>query len=278
MNDFPHIPGLTFKSLLGKGDSTNVYVAEVTEATEQWFAGQLVAVKVPHAQVAMDEERRKRLQRELEIGEKIRHPNLLRYYFKGETSDGKPYLVMELVRGIDLGRVIELEAPLDAERARRILLQIARGVNELHSFHVIHRDLKPENIMISEGDLVKVMDYGLARLIDTRVQLTNAGTFVGTMNYASPEHFRQEVVLQSDIWSIGVIGYEILTGNPPFKGKSLIELWKAIQLTRSPSVADTNPNVPSPIAHVIERCLEKDYQKRWTETGELISALQEAGN
>jgi len=270
----PEIPGLTVRTLLGKGDATNVYVAEVTEQTELWFPGQLVAVKVPHTSMEMDEERLQRLQRELEIGDKIRHPNLLRYFIKGETDKGRPYLVMELVRGLDLGTLIKDEAPLSPERVRGILTQIARGVRELHSFQVIHRDLKPENIMLSEGDLVKVMDYGLARLIDTRVQLTNTGTFVGTMNYASPEHFRQEVVPQSDLWSIGVIGYELLTGEAPFGGNSLIDLWKSIQLKRSPLVRGTNPDVPESLASAIDRCLKKDPADRWADADDLIKALE----
>ena len=237
-----------------------------------------VAIKVLPAAVAADPERLARFQREAEVLGALNHPHIAAIYGL-ERSDGTTALVMELVEGPTLADRIQ-EGPLTLDEALPIAKQIAEALEAAHDQGIIHRDLKPANIKVRNDGTVKVLDFGLAKAIEslgamsasgsmsptiTTPAMTHAGLILGTAAYMSPEQARGKAVdKRADIWAFGVVVYELLTGERPFKGEGIGEILAAV-IKDDPRLDD----VPARMRPLLQRCLEKDPRKRLRDIGDI---------
>ena len=251
---------------LGKGGMASVFKAERN--------GEPCALKRPLAVFLEEPEFLERFQREAEIGRTLHHPNIVRIFERGEV--GKvPYFTMELVRGETLQAHIRTHGALLPREATRVIAQVAEALDYAHLKGVIHRDLKPSNIMILEGGGVKVMDYGIARA--RRFDgLTIAGTFLGTPEYAAPETAQGKPTdARSDLYSLGVVFYEIVTGTKPFVGDTpFATLQKHCTAPPTPPSV-VAPGTPLALDAIILRLLSKDPEGRHASAEELLIDLRD---
>ena len=250
---------------LGKGGMGRVFVARDERL------GRKVAVKVVTA--AHDPDRVRRFEQEARTAGALEHPNVLAVYDLGE-QDGVPFLVTELLAGHTLRTLIE-GPRLPPAQAQGLLLQLARGLAAAHARGIVHRDLKPENLFLTDDGRLKILDFGLARLIDpgdSGPGLTVSGAIFGSPGYLSPEQARGERAgPPSDVFSAGAVIYEMLSGKRAFPGASLVEAGHAA-LTARP---DPLPGaVAPPLADVVMRCLEKDPQRRYQNGAALAAAVE----
>lgn len=250
-----------------------------------------VAVKVLPAQLADDDERLARLEREARAASALNHPNIVTIHDIGEHA-GTTFIAMELVAGRTL-QELAAEEPMPVDEVLDLASQIADGLAKAHAAGVLHRDIKPANLMVTDDGLVKILDFGLAKPLATaagrnepraagRTEIpasrvtteTAAGTLLGTPRYMSPEQLSEgRVDHRSDQFAFGVTLYEILTGELPFEGTSLPAVVTAILTRPAPSVRDVRKDVPSDLAEIIERCLEKDPDDRFASMAELGDEL-----
>ncbi len=221
-----------------------------------------------------DERLRLRFQREAEISARLQHPNITTVHDLG-IEDGIPYLVQELLSGEDLSDKIENQAPLDTATRLDYLLQMARGLAHAHKHGVLHRDVKPGNMRVLDNGRLKILDFGIARLVEERNPITTEGVAVGTVGYLSPEQFEGTGVdRRSDIFSFGVVAYELLTQVRPFPGSTFSEV--SFKLIHEPPIpmGEHWPDCPLALEHLVSRCLEKDKQHRYQDFNELIPDLE----
>jgi hypothetical protein len=206
----------------------------------------------------------------------LAHPNIVRVYDFGEDG-GRPYMVMEYVAGQNLRQIIARETPMSLKRVTSIMRQLAAALDFAHANGVIHRDIKPENILVTDRGEVKVGDFGIARAL-AGAGRTSAGTVLGTAAYASPEQFSsQAVTAESDLYSAGVVLYELLTGHVPFPGENSVAVGMA-QVTQQPPPPSTYvPSLSREIEAVVLKALAKDPAGRYHSGFELVTALQNAG-
>ena len=255
--------------LLGSGGMGRVYAARDTEL------GRDVALKV----ASFDgEEAQARLRREAQHASRLSHPHICHIYDVGR-ADGQLFVVMELVPGRSLAEVLR-EAPLPMASARRYGMEIADALAHAHEHGVTHRDLKSTNVMITPKRGAKVLDFGLARMLGTdqidalsrsQQSLTAEGTIAGTLPYMAPELLRgQRGDQRSDIWALGVLLYEMLAGDRPFAGATGFEISAAILHQQPPALPST---VPAPMRAIVQRCLEKNPDKRYQEAADVHLAL-----
>ena len=245
--------------------------------------GRMVALKVVRPQLTPDVATLRRFQREARAAAALKHPNIVDVYDLGESEDGTLYIAMELVDGIDLKAIIGDSGPLPSERVVRLVTQLGRALAMAHGNGVVHRDIKPQNIMIgtdAEGnDRVTLLDFGIAeaRRVDGGTELTAAGTVLGTPQYMSPEQARgsQEIDGRSDIYSLGVVMYEMLAGVVPFDDKSAVQLLVKHVQQPPPPISARNPDVlvPGGLERIVLRCLAKDPGERFQSGTELVAAL-----
>ena len=260
---------------LGQGGMGEVFLAEDTQL------GRRVAIKLLRPETISDEHARKRLVREARAAATLDHPNICSIYEVGE-ADGCSFIAMQYVEGETLDARIKSK-PLELKESLTIAAQIADGLAEAHSHGIIHRDIKPGNIMITSRGQAKVMDFGLARVIaeaveseaETQSLLTTPGTIVGTMPYMSPEQVRDEVLDgRSDIFSFGVVLYEMLTGRQPFSAESPAATLSAI-LTRDPlPLARYSDGVPAELERIVRKCLGKDRERRYQTSRDVAIDLE----
>jgi serine/threonine-protein kinase len=250
-------------SLLGAGGMGEVYLAEDTQL------GRRVAIKLLPPETFSDEHARKRLVREARAAATLDHPNICSIYEVGE-EDSRSFIAMQYIEGQTLDARIKGK-PLELKESLIIAAQIADALAEAHSHGIIHRDIKPGNIMITKRGQAKVMDFGLARVIagavdgeaETQSLLTAPGTIVGTMPYMSPEQVRGEVLdVRSDIFSFGVVLYEMLSGRQPFASESAAATISAILKEEPPSLLRYAPDLPEELQRIARKCLEKDRERR----------------
>ena len=265
----PLLPGTKLgryeiRSKLGKGGMGEVYLAEDTEL------GRLVAVKVLPPETISDEHARKRLVREARAAATLDHPNICAIHEVGEAG-GRSFIAMQYIEGETLAARIKSK-PLELKESLTVAVQIADALAEAHSSGIIHRDMKPGNIMITSRGQAKVLDFGLARVIagvvdreaETQSLLTMPGTIVGTMPYMSPEQVRGEVLDgRSDIFSFGVVLYEMLSGRQPFKSESAAATISAILNEEPPTLLRYAPHLPEELQRIARKCLEKDRERRY---------------
>jgi serine/threonine protein kinase len=247
----------------------------------------LVAVKVVRADLLQDMEARRRFRREAQIVARLQHPGIVSIFDFGTFADGGAYLVMELVRGEDLRRVLQREGSLDAARAARILSAVSQAIEAAHREGVLHRDLKPENILLpAAGDIeAKVLDFGVAKLIgessaDSRtveeVTLTAAGSIVGTPAYMAPEQLRGgRPDHRTDVFALGVIAYEMLSGELPFSRGSLADVILAQDRGAKP-LSSAAPHLSASVERVVMRALEADPHRRPPSPQEFAAAVVQA--
>ncbi len=249
------------ESKIGDGGMGAVYRAR------RLHIGDMVAVKILNSDRSADSRSIERFHREAKVGASLRHPNAVAVYDFGVSQDKLIYLVMELAEGKDLRSVIIQTGQISQIDAADIISQVCAVLNEAHRQNVVHRDLKPENILVSStptGQRVKVLDFGVAALRNAGVdKLTQAGSIVGTPHYMSPEQLMgEEVDGRSDIYSLGIILYEMLSGTVPFDSKTPTAI--AVQQVNNtpPSLRKLNPNVPPKVEAVVMRALKKRPEER----------------
>jgi serine/threonine protein kinase len=234
----------------------------------------LVAVKTIKGPV--DELAIEQFRKEWDVLIKLSHPNIVNIFDVGEFGEGedkKPYLVMQLLRGCHLGELLKTNGSrLEPERLVNIMCQVCRGLQEAHKHNVIHRDLKPSNLFVLEDDTVIVIDFGIVHLAgnETRTGLK------GTLPYMAPEQLEGKSSQQSDIYSLGVVCYEALTGRKPFDGKTPGELVDAIRSQIPPAISQLNDSVPFSLTQVIHRALAKQPYHRFSSAREFSDILQRA--
>jgi len=265
--------------LLGRGGMGVVFAAK------HLLLGERVAIKVLTSSVRQNPEALRRLQREARILARLRNEHVVRVLDLGELENGAPFVVMEYLAGCDLGSLLEKEGRLAPERAVEFALQTTVALAAAHGSGVVHRDLKPENLYRVDREdgtfILKVLDFGVSRLERAseedflRSSVTRTNAVVGTPLYMSPEQLRNSkgVDARSDIWSLGVVLYELLAGVPPFVGESFGDV--AIKIaTESPRpLSDFVSTIDPALAAVVIRCLEKDRESRFQNVGELARAL-----
>ena len=263
---------------IGAGGMGEVYLARDTRL------GRSVALKVLPPTLAGDGERRRRLEREAQAAARLNHPNIVTL-FSFEETDGVAFLTMEYVEGDPLSSHISRTGmPLD--RLLPVAIAIADGVAAAHRAGIVHRDLKPSNVMLtSSGSRPKVLDFGLARLhgpvMDAQAAtgtapITDVGHIVGTIAYMAPEQAEgRETDGRSDIFSLGVMLFEMATGRRPFNGDSSISVITSILRDTPPIVSDVKPTLPVEFARIVRRCLQKEPDRRYQTAVDLRNALEE---
>jgi serine/threonine-protein kinase len=263
---------------IARGGMGKVYRAE------QAPLGRLVALKVlnPNYTGENDPEFHKRFFLEASIASKLTHPNTVTIFDYGKTDDDIYYIAMELLEGRTLHRALREEGPFSPERVTHIARQICRSLREAHGLGVIHRDLKPANIYLvqhgDENDFVKVLDFGLVKnLEDKGEELTQTGLFMGSPKYMSPEQIRGERVdARVDVYALGVIMYEMLTGKVPFDRPNSVNILMAHIQEQVPPMSELNPNirVPPALEAVVQKCMAKGIEERYASMDEVLGALK----
>jgi serine/threonine protein kinase/Tfp pilus assembly protein PilF len=254
-------------SLLGEGGMGAVYKARDIEL------GRMVALKVIRRELSGNRAILDRFKQELILATQVTHKNVVRIYDLGE-ADGLKFITMEYVEGEDLRTVIQQRTKLPPREAVAFIEQVCRALEAAHGVGVIHRDLKPQNIMLDKSGRILVMDFGLARTLEGD-GMTQTGAMVGTMEYMSPEQaLAQSLDQRSDIFSVGLIFYELLTGATPFHADSaLASLIKRTQ-ERVVPVCELDHSIPIPLSQIVSRCLERDVALRYQTAAELLADLE----
>ena len=268
--------------LVGEGGLGRVYKAKHARMRR------LTAVKLLRPD-ALSEEAVLRFKREVKLTSRLNHPNTIAIYDYGESDDGQLYYAMEYLTGITLASLLEREGVLPVGRAIYLLRQILGSLAEAHGKNLIHRDIKPANIMVNrrggQCDLVKVLDFGLVKLIadadELEGDLTRMGTVSGTPLYIAPERLRsgQEVDARSDLYSVGTMAFLMLTGRAPYRGENQIELSLAVMNEPVPRASVFAPGpLPEPLDDLIAAAMAKDPEGRPASAEEMIAVLEALSN
>jgi predicted Ser/Thr protein kinase len=265
------------EELLGSGGMCDVYRAI------HLGMGKEVAVKVLKPALAVDGTIARRFEQEARAASRIHHPHAINVTDYGIADGVAPFIVMEFVKGPTLGELLRKEGAMSVERTANILRQACGALDEAHSVGVVHRDIKPDNIIIAEydgSDWAEVVDFGVAKVLEDvnrRSELTGANIIVGTPRYMSPEQCEEKPVdARSDIYSLGVVLYEMLSGEAPFKGDSSTRLLVAHASEPPAPLGEKRPDLPSDLIAVVMRALEKDPALRPQSAGELARQFEEA--
>jgi TolB-like protein/Tfp pilus assembly protein PilF/predicted Ser/Thr protein kinase len=252
---------------LGKGGMGRVYKALDKEINEE------VAIKLLNPEIASDDTTVGRFRNELKFARKIAHKNICKMYHLAKDAD-TPYITMEYVKGENLKSYIKRKRTLSEDKALSIAKQVCEGLMEAHRLGVVHRDLKPQNIMVDEKGDVKIMDFGIARSVEAP-GVTQTGVMIGTPDYISPEQAEGEVADQrSDIYALGVILYEMVTGSVPFKGDTALSVALKHKSKLAQEPKQLNPDVSDDLNKLILICMEKERELRYQTAAELLVDIQ----
>lgn len=264
---------------IGGGGMSLVYLVRHT------LLDKVMAMKMMQPRHYGDAEMSKRFVREARAISSIAHPNVVAIHDFGLTAEGMTYLVMDYVHGLTLGKLIRQTGRLSVEEAIPIFMQSARALQHIHSKGIIHRDIKPSNIMLEVQQetpgLVKIVDFGIAKLLDDgdpeNHSITKSGELLGSPSYMSPEHcLGRKLDARSDIYSLGCVIFESLTGHPPFSGATAYEIFQRQMNEKPPGLSNyvSNKRLCKGMDALISRCLEKDHQRRIQSMDELVVGLE----
>ena len=258
---------------LGRGGMGQVYLAEQLEV------GRPVVIKLLHGQALSGSSGEARFKREAQALAQLNHPNIVQLYAFGRGEDGTPYLAMEFIAGRTLGSIVGERGALPEPEVREILEQLCDALVEAHKQGVVHRDLKPDNVMISttQAGRVKILDFGIAKLTRTAApRITQNGEILGTPQYMAPEQLSEHATDErTDIYALGLIGYELLTGDVPFEADTALSLMMKVlsEPIVPPRLRAPERDVSPALDALIARCLEKDAARRFQSAGDLRAAL-----
>ena len=261
---------------LGAGGMGKVYAANVVERVLGLEVGARVAVKIVHPHLLETPGFFKRFLREGQIGQSVRHENVVRT-LDCDAIGNDHFLVMEYVEGQTLSDLLHELDRVPEELCRHVGREICKGLAAIHAAGVVHRDLKPENVLITADHVVKVMDLGVARLIDESVRLSQTGAFVGSLHYAAPEQFRggaAGVDARADLYALGVLLYEISGGEHPFVGDDVAQVLKKILHDEPRRIGVVNPQLSAFFEEVVHCLLAKDREQRFRTADELLDVLE----
>lgn len=252
---------------IGAGGMADVYKAKCQRLNR------FVAIKILKPEFSEDEKFVDKFRAEAQSAAGLSHPNIVNVYDVGEDEE-LHYIVMELVEGITLKRFIEKKGHLEVKEATGIAIQIARGMEAAHNNHIIHRDIKPQNIIISQEGKVKVTDFGIAKATTSNTITSNA---MGSVYYISPEQARGGYSDEkSDIYSLGVTLYEMLTGQVPFSGENTVSVALSHIQEEPKSVRTINPNIPLSLERIVQKCMQKKAERRYLRADALIEDLKQS--
>src|SRR3954449_3204139 len=253
---------------IGSGGMADVYCADDAQL------GREVAIKILHRRFSRDREFVERFRREASAAAGLQHPNVVGVFDRGEY-DGTYYIAMEYLPGRTLKEIIREEAPLDQQRAIALTIQVLQAAGFAHRRGVIHRDFKPHNVIVGPDDRLKVTDFGIARAGAS--EMTETGSIMGTAQYLSPEQAQgQRVDTASDLYSIGIILFELLTSRVPFTGESAVSIALKHVSEPAPLVSSVRPDVHPALDAIVARALVKDPAGRFQSAEEFVLALDDA--
>lgn len=251
---------------IGEGGMANVYLAWDTILERE------VAVKVLRGDLSGDEKFVRRFQREANSASSLRHPNIVEMYDVGEDS-GKYFIVMEYVNGRTLKSLIKKRGALNLTEAIDIMLQLTSGIACAHDSYIIHRDIKPQNVLILEDGRVKITDFGIAMALNSN-ELTQTNSVMGSVHYLPPEQASGSgSTIKCDIYSLGILMYELLTGKVPFKGENAVEIAIKHMKDQIPSVCEFNNSIPQSVENIILRACAKNPKNRYNSVTEMYNDL-----
>ena len=257
------------KTLIGQGGMADVYLARDTILDRD------VAVKLLRSHLAQDEVYIQRFAREANAAATLSHRNIVEIYDVGE-DEGKYYIVMEYVPGTTLKDLIHKRGALHIEEAIDIMTQLTQGIKEAHRNGIIHRDIKPQNILITDSGVLKIADFGIA-MIQSLSQVTESTTIMGSIHYLAPEIVRGEkATIQSDIYALGIILYELLRGQVPFNDEAAINIAMKHMREDIPEIRDFNPTISQGIENVITKATAKNLDDRYSDCTQLLDGIREA--
>lgn len=252
---------------VGEGGMANVFLAYDT------ILDRNVAIKVLRGDLAADEKFVRRFQREALSASSLAHPNIVEVYDVGEDN-GQYYIVMEYVEGKHLKQLLKKRSNLTVGEVVDIMLQITEGMAAAHDSYIIHRDIKPQNILIIENGLVKITDFGIAMAINS-TQLTQTNSVMGSVHYLPPEQASGKgSSLKSDIYSMGILMYELLSGNLPYKGDNAVEIALKHMKEELPDIKELLPNIPQSVENVILKATNKNPKNRYNDAREMNEDLK----
>ncbi len=254
---------------IGEGGMANVYLAYDT------ILDRNVAVKVLRGDLASDEKFVRRFQREALSASNLSHPNIVEVYDVGE-DDGQYYIVMEYIEGKHLKQLLKKREKLTVTEVIDIMMQITDGMSVAHDSYIIHRDIKPQNIMILENGLVKITDFGIAMALNG-TQLTQTNSVMGSVHYLPPEQAEGKgATIRSDIYSMGILMFELLSGNLPFKGDNAVEIALKHLKEPVPSIRTHLPNIAQSVENIIIKATAKNPENRYADAMEMHEDLKTA--
>jgi len=256
------------EELVGTGGMSSVYRAHDSLLERH------VALKVMHEQLLGEGEHVERFRREARLAAQLSHPNIVTVIDRGE-QEGRQFIVFEYVEGENLKALVEREAPLAEREAIELALQVADGLAFAHAHGLVHRDVKPQNVLLTEDGRAKVTDFGIARSIDVQHGLTQTGTVMGTSDYISPEQARGGPVDDcSDIYSLGAVLYELLTGDVPFSGENFVSVAMQHINEPPPSVRERRPELSPRVDAAVRKAMAKDRDDRFGSMEEFAAELR----
>jgi serine/threonine-protein kinase len=256
------------EELCGSGGMSSVYKARDT------LLDRNVALKILHEQYTDDEEYVERFRREARAVARLSHPNIVTVIDRGE-DEGRQFIVFEYVPGENLKDLITRTGPLPIRSAIELALQVARGLAFAHEHGLVHRDVKPQNVLLNGEGEAKVTDFGIARSLDVEHGMTQTGTVLGTSNYLAPEQANGRPVEQrTDVYSLGVVLYELLTAEVPFKGENFVAVAMKHINEPPPSLLERRPDAPLRLVAAVERALAKRPQDRFPTMAALADELE----
>ena len=254
---------------LGEGGMSDVYLATDTLLNRE------VAIKILRQELSIDPVNLLRFQREANAASKLNHPHIVEIFDVGE-EDGRHYIVMEVVRGKTLKELVQNRGAIDVKEAIFLMRQVISALAHAHTHNIIHRDIKPQNILVKDDGTVKIADFGIAMAMDA-TQLTQVDSVMGSVHYMAPECARGETAsVQSDVYALGVVFYELLSGQVPFAAEVSVQVALKHMQEHFPSIRQLNPSIPQSIENIILKATAKHKGNRFDSANDMLSSLDAA--